>query len=237
MQISQADQRTLLAIAQLMQNATVETTPEVSPEEQEVARAERELASLRTGAAAARIAVDDMELEIRRIQNEESLLRRRLADNRKTLGATEDIEERRDAQHDIASTEARLRDLTGQTQEAHNELHALRQNVDSYGARIDVAEDKLAAAQRALEALPEDTSAADAAARLENLRSSVPAAALELVDQRFAENGIGVAKLRGRVCEGCAMALPPATVSRLRALPADTMPECPDCDSFLVRED
>lgn len=237
MQIAPADQRTLLAIARMLQNASVELPDLPSEEEQQVERARRKLESIRTGAAAAQLAVDDMELEVLRIQKEEALLRRRLADNRKTLGAAEDIELRRDTKHDIAVTQARLRDLTSQTQEAHNELHALRQNVEHYGAKIDAAQAEVEQAQRALDATPEDTRAADAAAHLEQLRQQVPPAALAVVEQRFAENGIGAARLRGKVCEGCAIALPPATVSRLRSLPADTMPECPDCDSFLVREE
>ncbi|MDO4928259.1 MAG: hypothetical protein Q3976_04270 [Corynebacterium sp.] len=235
MQIAPEDQRALLAIARILQNASVELPEISSEEEQQVEQAQRKLDSVRSGAAAARLAVDDMELEVLRIQKEEALLRRRLADDRKTLGATEDIELRRDAKHDIAATQARLRDLTSQIQEAHNELHALRQNVDHYGAKLDAAQAEVERAQRALDAAPEDTRVADEAAHLERLRQQVPAAALAIVEQRFAENGIGAARLRGKICEGCAIALPPATVSRLRSLPADTMPECPDCDSFLVR--
>lgn len=236
MHIAPAEQRTLLEIAQLTQAATV-PTPVVEPEEAiAVRRSEKEVSDLRSGAAAAQLAVADMELEVRRIQQDESQLRRRLAADRKALGAIEDREERKDLQHDIASTQVRLQDLTSQTQEAHNELHALRQNVDSYGARLDAAEAKLAAAQRALAALPQHDSGAEQQQRLQELRAAVSAPALELFDQRYAENDIGVARLRGRVCEGCAMALPAATVTQLQQAPADSMPECPDCDSYLVRE-
>lgn len=191
--------------------------------------------SLREGAASAQMVVDDMELEIIRIQQDERKLRRRVTEGTKELRAAVDEEARRDLRHDIAAATTRINALTGEMQEAHNELHALRQNVEVHDAQLKEIDRQVDAAQRAVDAMP-PVEQEDVAQRIAELREGLPADALAAFDEQRAINGVGVASFNGRTCGGCFIVLPAAEISAIKHTPANEMPQCPDCDSYLVFE-
>lgn len=195
-----------------------------SEEEKELQRLTAELERMRGAASAAQLAVDDMELEILRIQEDERKLKRRDLDNKRMLGAETDEERRKDLQHDRYTTKSRIADLQYELKEAHNEIAALRNNRDNHGARLDGLERKVEAAQRAVDALP-----APERVDSEALRSQLPADVLEAYDE------IGAAAFNGRTCNGCFIALPATERNQVNATPADEVPMCPNCGTLLVR--
>lgn len=190
---------------------------------------------LREGAASAQMVVDDMELEIIRIQQDERKLRRRVTEGNKELRAATDEEVRRDLRHDVAAATTRINALTGEMQEAHNELHALRQNVEVHGAQLAEIDRQIEAAQRAVDALPA-VEEEDVEQRIADLRAELPAEALAAFDEQREINGVGVASFNGRTCGGCFIVLPAAEISAIKRTPANELPQCPDCDSYLVFE-
>ena len=141
----------LLELANLQRSQGV-AVDEQLPEEKEVAKQEQKLARLRNAAGSAQMAVDDMEAEILRIQSDERKLRRRERDDKAQLTAELDPEKRRDLEHDRYTAKSRIADLMSELQEAHNEIHALRNNVDVHGAQISEAERQLEAARREAQA-------------------------------------------------------------------------------------
>jgi predicted nucleic acid-binding Zn-ribbon protein len=48
-------------------------------------------------------------------------------------------------------------------------------------------------------------------------------------------DGVAVALLDGQRCQGCHLDMSRAELDRIRSLPADELPECPQCGRFLVR--
>ncbi len=198
--------------------------PTQRPEEQELQKLIDERDRLITASSAAQLAVDDMELEILRIQEDERKLKRRELDDKRQLGAETDPVRRRDLEHDRYAAKSRIADLLYELKEAHNEIAALRNNRDVHAARVDEANRKVEAAQRAVDALPEveqvDTEA---------LRAKLPADVLEVADR------VGVAAFNGRTCGGCFIQLPPGERAEVLAAPEDELPTCPNCGTLLVR--
>lgn len=225
----------LLELANLQRSQGV-AVDEQLPEEKEVAKQEQKLARLRNAAGSAQMAVDDMEAEILRIQSDERKLRRRERDDKAQLSAELDPEKRRDLEHDRYTAKSRIADLMSELQEAHNEIHALRNNVDVHGAQISEAERQLEAARREAQAARDAREAQpDPTVRISELRDLLPTDVLEEYDRIRVENGVGAAKFKNRACGSCYIELPPAAVGSIRGAAPEELPECPDCGALLVR--
>lgn len=211
-------------LLQLADADRASSQPRVRSEEQELRTLLDERQRLTDASSAAQLAVDDMELEILRIQEDERKLKKREMDDKRQLGAETDPERRKDLEHDRYAAKSRIADLLSELKEAHNEIAALRNNRDVHAARVDEANRKVEAAQRAVDALPavEDV---DTAA----LREQLPAEVLAAYDD------IGAAKFNGRACGGCYIQLPPSERAEVLAEPADELPTCPNCGTLLVR--
>ncbi|WP_291314200.1 zinc ribbon domain-containing protein [Corynebacterium sp. UBA2622] len=196
----------------------------VPPEQRELDTLTRERERLASAAAAAQMAVDDMELEILRIQEDERKLKKRELDDKRQLSAETDPDRRRDLEHDRYAAKSRIADLLYELKEAHNEIAALRNNRDNHGARLDEADRRIEVARRAVEALPE-VEAVDTAA----LRNKLPADVLEAYDS------VGAAAFNGRACNSCFLQLPAAERAEVMQAGEDELPTCPNCGALLVR--
>lgn len=234
MKISRAQQQLLLELANLERTQDLGIQPG-REEQKEVDRLTAERDRQQEVAASAQRNVADVELDIRRIQDDMAKLQRRQAADREGLGAATDIDQRRDLKHDLATASRRMSDLQQELKEAHDEIAAMRANVDRHGALLDDINRKLEAAQRALEAAVSTTVGTDKKTRISELRSELSVSILEEYDEQRAIFGVGAAPFKGRACGGCYIVLPPAALSEIRNTPADEMPRCPDCGTFLVR--
>ena len=210
-------------LLQLAQADAASSQPRVRPEEQELQKLIDERKRLTDASAAAQLAVDDMELEILRIQEDERKLKKRELDDKRQLSAETDPERRKDLEHDRYAAKSRIADLLSELKEAHNEIAALRNNRDVHAARVDEANRKVEAAQRAVEALPSEE-----VVDVEALRAKLPAEVLTAYDD------IGAAKFNGRACGGCFIQLPPAERAEVLGEPEDELPTCPNCGTLLV---
>ena len=211
-------------LLQLAQADAASSQPRVRPEEQELQKLIDERKRLTDASAAAQLAVDDMELEILRIQEDERKLKKRELDDKRQLSAETDPERRKDLEHDRYAAKSRIADLLSELKEAHNEIAALRNNRDVHAARVDEANRKVEAAQRAVDALPEEDDV-----DVDALRAKLPADVLSAYDD------IGAAKFNGRACGGCFIQLPPAERAEVLGEPEDELPTCPNCGTLLVR--
>ena len=211
-------------LLQLAQADAASSQPRVRPEEQELQKLIDERKRLTDASAAAQLAVDDMELEILRIQEDERKLKKRELDDKRQLSAETDPERRKDLEHDRYAAKSRIADLLSELKEAHNEIAALRNNRDVHAARVDEANRKVEAAQRAVDALPEEDDV-----HVDALRAKLPDDVLSAYDD------IGAAKFNGRACGGCFIQLPPAERAEVLGEPEDELPTCPNCGTLLVR--
>lgn len=222
MKLSATEQPILLELAQADRVAAHPDS--ARPEEQELEKLLGQRKDLQAASAAAQMAVDDMELEILRIQEDERKLKKRELDDKRQLSAETNPERRKDLEHDRYAAKSRIADLLSELKEAHNEIAALRNNRDNHGARLDEIDRKVETARRAVEALPvrEDV---DTGA----LRAKLPADVLEAYDS------VGAAAFNGRTCNGCFIQLPASEHAQVMSADPDTVPHCPNCDTLLVR--
>lgn len=234
MKITHQEQRLLLELANLERTSDAELSPG-SHEREELEKLTAQRDRQREVAASAQINVSDVELDIRRIQDDMAKLQRRHRANQEGLGAATDPELRKDLQHDLATTSRRMSDLQQELKEAHDEIAAMRANVDRQGALVDELDRKVEAAQRAVDAVADAHTALDVPGRISELRVQLPEAVLGEYDEQRDIFGVGAAAFKGRSCGGCHIVLPPAALSEIRQTPADEMPRCPDCGTFLVR--
>lgn len=211
-------------LLQLAQADAASSQPRVRPEEQELKKLIDERKRLTDASAAAQLAVDDMELEILRIQEDERKLKKRELDDKRQLSAETDPERRKDLEHDRYAAKSRIADLLSELKEAHNEIAALRNNRDVHAARVDEANRKVEAAQRTVDALPEENDV-----DVDALRAKLPD------DVLIGYDDIGAAKFNGRACGGCFIQLPPAERAEVLGEPEDELPTCPNCGTLLVR--
>lgn len=152
MELELDKQRTLLALAEA-ERSQAHDAP-ASPEQQELEKLEAQRPGLANAAAAAQLAVDDLEAEILRIQEDERKLKKRELDDKRQLTAETDPERRKDLEHDRYAAKSRIADLLYELKEAHGEVKALRNNRDVHGAKLDELDRKIEAARRAAEAVP-----------------------------------------------------------------------------------
>lgn len=222
MRLSTTLQPVLLELADAERAAARPPAPR--EEEQHVAELEAKRERLAAAANSAQLAVDDMELEILRIQEDERKLKRRELDDKRQLTAETDPERRKDLEHDRYAAKSRIADLLSELKEAHNEIAALRNNRDNHGARLDEVDRQLEAARRAVEALSprEEVDIAP-------LRAQLPDEVLSLYDD------VSAAAFNGRTCKGCFIQLPPSERAEVLAADADELPTCPNCGTLLVR--
>ncbi|WP_080793957.1 zinc ribbon domain-containing protein [Corynebacterium pacaense] len=236
MKLDPQRQKTLLELANLERSLASGVSGRVSPEQETLDRLEAEQIRLRDAASAAQMAVDDIDNEILRIQSDERKLRRRKKDGQDALGAETDPERRRDLTHDVYTAKSRIADLMSELQEAHNEIHALRNNRDLAQERIRQQEQRIEGAREARDAAVAATAQVeDPRDIITRLAESLPADVIAEYERQRAENGVGVAQFNGRSCTGCAMVLPAGPIALVRNTPADVLPQCPECGSYLVR--
>ncbi|MGM5594597.1 C4-type zinc ribbon domain-containing protein [Corynebacterium glucuronolyticum] len=203
-----------------------------TPEDLEVEKLGEQLAEEREAHSRAVLAASDIDLEIRRIQQDLVKLQRREQADRKELGAATDRETRKDLEHDLASAARRSNDLTGELKENHDAIAAQRANQDLHAQRVKELEERLAAAQRAAAAAH---TPADDSQRAEDIRAQLPEDILAAYDKQKVLSEFGAAAFTGRACGGCNLILPAADIQEIRSAPANVVPQCPECGTYLVR--
>jgi len=203
-----------------------------TPEDLEVEKLGEQLAEEREAHSRAVLAASDIDLEIRRIQQDLVKLQRREQADRKELGAATDRETRKDLEHDLASAARRSNDLTGELKENHDAIAAQRANQDLHAQRVKELEERLAAAQRAAAAAH---TPADDSQRAEDIRAQLPEDILAAYDKQKVISEFGAAAFTGRACGGCNLILPAADIQEIRSAPANVVPQCPECGTYLVR--
>ena len=239
MKLEPKKQQVLLELSRTMRlNAVGAQAPELA-EKAGLEKAETEHKRALDAAAAAQMAVDDVENDILRIQSDERKLRKRERDDKAQLSAATDPDVRRELEHDRYAAKSRIADLMSELQEAHNEIHALRNNRDVHGARVDEAARKVETARRAFEAAQEGVPVEperDIDREIAELRAQLDDDVLAEFERQRLENGVGVEAFKAeKTCGSCSMVLPPAERAAILNAPKNEMPQCSDCGSYLVR--
>ena len=184
----------------------------------------------------ARNRVGDLELELKRSENDLELVENRIAKDNQRLSSTSSAKDAQGIEHELTSLAKRKSELEDTELGIMEELETVR-------AELSEAEKAKAAAEQELtrlrSALATDTAELDSArAELSSKRSALVGLVepeLAAAYQRKADRNVAVGKLVGRECGACRLSITATNLEEILALPADEIAECPNCQAYLVR--
>lgn len=184
----------------------------------------------------ARNAVADLELALKRAENDLELVENRIAkdkDRIKQLSSPKDIQ---GIEHELASLATRKSELEDSELEVMSQLESaqavaeeLKTSQDELKAEIAKQEEDLSNKVVELKALAQQLST-DRSLLLGTLSPDLVG-----VYEAKAKRGIAVGKLMGRDCGVCRLGITASILDEILALPADELAECPSCGALLVR--
>ncbi|BDB42003.1 MULTISPECIES: zinc ribbon domain-containing protein [Mycobacterium] len=234
-----AQQRSLLELATLdaeLSRIAHRATHLPQREAFERVQGEHSAASDRLGAV--RIAVEDMDAEVSRLESEIDAVRKREDRDRSLLAAgAADAKQQSDLQHELETLQRRqssLEDSLLEVMERREELQAQQAVEDTSIAKLQV---ELADAQRDLDAaLAEiDQTRAEHSSRRDALAASLNPDLAALYERLRAGGGPGAGQLQGHRCGACRIEIGRGELARINAAAEDEVLRCPECGAILLR--
>lgn len=178
----------------------------------------------------------DLELELKRSENDLELVEKRIAKDNDRLATTSSSRDALGIEHELTTLAKRKSDLEDAELGTLEALELVR-------AELKAAESTKASAEQELGSLR--SALAANTAKLDSQRaelSSKRTALVGLLDpelavayQRKADRGVAVGKLLGRECGACRLSITATNLEEIVAMPADEIAECPNCQAYLVR--
>jgi predicted nucleic acid-binding Zn-ribbon protein len=210
------------------------------PELAEIATLSKTRAELDDQSRDARIAVDDLTVEQKKIDGDvEQVKTRRTRDrDRMDRGLVNNPKDLERMQHELVSLERRITSLEDEELEVMERLEEAQQALDSLLGQLRAADERLVALGEARDqqVLEIEEELAKVKSERDPAAADIPAELLALYD-RLRENkgGVGAAALRARQCGGCRLSLDNAELAVIRKAPSDEVIRCEECQRILVR--
>lgn len=184
----------------------------------------------------ARNRVGDLELELKRSENDLELVETRIAKDKQRLSTTSSSKDAQGIEHELTT-------LAKRKSELEDAELGIMEELDKVRAELSVAESAKLAAENELSSLR--ASLSSETAQLDSKRAELSAKRVALVGlidgelalayQRKADRSVAVGKLTGRECGACRLSITATNLEEIVALPADEISECPNCQAYLVR--
>lgn len=184
----------------------------------------------------ARNRVGDLELELKRSENDLELVETRIAKDKQRLSTTSSSKDAQGIEHELNT-------LAKRKSELEDAELGIMEELDKVRAELSVAESAKSAAENELSSLR--ASLSSETAELDSKRAELSAKRVALVGlidgelalayQRKADRSVAVGKLTGRECGACRLSITATNLEEIVALPADEISECPNCQAYLVR--
>jgi predicted nucleic acid-binding Zn-ribbon protein len=184
----------------------------------------------------ARNRVGDLELKLKRSENDLELVENRIAKDNQRLSSTSSAKDAQGIEHELTS-------LAKRKSELEDAELGIMEDLETVRAELSEAEKAKAAAEQELtrlrSALATDTAGLDSVrAELSSKRSALVGLVepeLAAAYQRKADRNVAAGKLVGRECGACRLSITATNLEEIVALPADEIAECPNCQAYLVR--
>ena len=184
----------------------------------------------------ARNRVGDLELELKRSENDLELVESRIAKDNQRLSSTSSAKDAQGIEHELNTLAKRKSELED------TEL-GIMEVLETVRAELSEAEKAKASAENELtqlrSALATNTAELDSArAELSSKRSALVGLIepeLAMAYQRKADRNVAAGRLVGRECGACRLSITATNLEEIVALPADEIAECPNCQAYLVR--
>ena len=184
----------------------------------------------------ARNKVGDLELELKRSENDLELVENRIAKDNQRLSTTSSSKDAQGIEHELTTLAKRKSELEDAELGIMEELDKVRAELMAAESAKSLAESELSALRAAL-----DSTTSTLEAQRADLTSK-RVALVGLIDpelavayQRKADRAVAVGRLTGRECGACRISITATNLEEIVALPADEISECPNCQAYLVR--
>lgn len=184
----------------------------------------------------ARNKVGDLELELKRSENDLELVENRIAKDNQRLSTTSSAKDAQGIEHELTTLAKRKSELEDAELGIMEELDGVRAELAAAESAKSLAESELSALRTAL---------ASNTSSLDEQRAELTAKRVALVGlidpelavsyQRKADRTVAVGRLTGRECGACRISITATNLEEIVALPADEISECPNCQAYLVR--
>ncbi|BBY76606.1 hypothetical protein MPRF_35050 [Mycolicibacterium parafortuitum] len=234
-----AQQKLLLELAEVDAEITrAEHRTKNLPEQKAVDEAQAAHREVGDRLAAIRLALDDIDAQVAKLETEIDGVRQREDRDRALLeGGTVDAKQLTDLQHELETLQRRQASL----EDSQLELMEKREELAAQEA------EQVAASEQSQTALTDAQRAADDARaelsqtkeRAQSRRAEVVAALdgelVTLYERQRTRSGVGAAPLQGRRCGACRIEIDRGESARIAAAAEDDIVRCPECSAILLR--
>jgi predicted nucleic acid-binding Zn-ribbon protein len=232
-------QRTLLDLAAVdTELARIAHRRKTLPEQQEVARLEAEHATHKDAVVAVEIVIEDLDRDIRKLEEEIDAVRKREERDRGMLrdGAV-GAKQLSELQHELDSLERRQSVLEDELLEVMERREASDADYQHAGAQLSKIDDDLDTVRRQRDEAVADLDVAQHRCQTSRaaLSEATPAELRAIYEDQLAKHGVGAALLQARRCGGCRIELDRGELARIAKATPETVLRCPECGAILVR--
>lgn len=234
-----AQQRSLLELSKLdaeLSRITHRATH--LPEQEACDRLQAEYEAAGDRLAAVRIAVEDIDAHVSRLEAEIDAVRQREDRDRSLLRAgTVDAKQLSDLQHELETLQRRQTSLEDSLLEVMERREELQSQLDGEQQTLTSLETEMASARAALDAAVAEIREARElqSSRRDSLSAALDPALSALYERQRAGGGPGAGQLLGRRCGACRLEIDRGELSRISAAAEDDVVRCPECGAILLR--
>lgn len=184
----------------------------------------------------ARNRVGDLELELKRSENDLELVESRIAKDQERLKTTSSPKDAQGIEHELTSLAKRKSELEDLELGVMEELEEVRAELASATEQKQAAEANLSNLRQKLASnvADLDSQRAELLASRQKIFATLDPE-LATAYQRKADRGASVGKLIGRECGACRLSITATNLDEILALASDEIAECPNCQAYLIR--
>jgi uncharacterized protein len=188
--------------------------------------------------ATVRIAVEDLDAQVSRLESEIDAVRQREDRDRSLLqSGAADAKQLSDLQHELETLLRRQTSLEDQLLEVMERREELQTQLAVEQRAIEALQADLVSAQQDLDAaLAEiDQARRQHSSRRDTLTAALDPALSALYERQRAGGGPGAGPLLGHRCGACRIEIGRGELSRISAAAEDELVRCPECGAILLR--
>lgn len=232
-------QRSLLELAELdAELSRIVHRSKHLAEQQAYEQAQNDYQAANDRLAVLRIALEDLDGQISRLESEIDSVRQREDRDRSLLqSGTVNPKQLAELQHELETLERRQSSLEDSQLEVMERLEDLQGQQSTELATIASLENELGFVRQARDtALAEiDQTRHDRSQRRDEVTASLDSDLVALYERQRAASGIGAGLLQGRRCGACRIEIDQGEMSRIAAAADNEVLRCPECGAILLR--
>ena len=232
-------QRSLLELAELdAELGRIEHRAKHLTEQEHLEQVQARYREANDRLAALRIALDDLDAQVAKFENEIDAVRRRQDRDRSLLDAGAiNAKQLSELQHELETLQRRQSSLEDSLLEVMERREELQEEQAGELARIDALQSELTSAQKSLDdAVTElNQTRHQCVSRRDELVSELDADLAALYERQRKRGGAGAGVLQGRRCGACRIEIDKGELARISAAAEDDVLRCPECGAILLR--